>query len=70
MAPQNIDQEGWNLTSISRGELQPVTVIRLRYLTCILREKVLDIALGGRAEQSSEDLWYVSWAIDFMDQEV
>lgn len=63
MALENLDEEGWNQATLSRGELQPATVIRLRYLTSILREKVLDISLGGGGEQSSEDLWYGSRSI-------
>lgn len=58
-ALRNVDQEGWNKSANSKEKLRPATVIRLRYHTSILRERVLDISLGPRTESLTENAWYV-----------
>lgn len=58
-ALRSVDQEGWNQATNSNERLRPATVIRLRYHTSILRERVLDISLGQRTENLKEDAWYV-----------
>lgn len=58
-ALRSVDQEGWNQATNSNKRLRPATVIRLRYHTSILRERVLDISLGQRTENLKEDAWYV-----------
>lgn len=54
-----VDGDGWNQSASSREKLRPATVIRLRYQTSILREKVLDISLGRRSKTLLEDARYL-----------
>ena len=55
-ALQKVRPDGWNIAGRSDGKLRGTAVIRLRYTTSRLREKVLELSLGRKTENFSRDL--------------
>ncbi|KAF3482529.1 uncharacterized protein GIQ15_05288 [Arthroderma uncinatum] len=53
---QKLTHDGWNSGSVSDGKMRAATAIRLRYISSILREKVLRLSLGRKGANFSNDL--------------
>ncbi|KAK2873915.1 hypothetical protein FQN49_002006, partial [Arthroderma sp. PD_2] len=53
---QNLTHDGWNSEGTSKGKIRAATAIRLRYISSILREKVLRLSLGRKGANFSHDL--------------
>lgn len=55
---QKVDEDGWAILPEQKMSLRPATVIRLRYQSSLLREKVLRLSLGNWTKQRMQDLMY------------
>lgn len=53
---RNVGPDGWNITGNPEGKIRASAIVRLRYTTSRLREKVLELSLGRQTENFSQEL--------------
>ncbi|EEP82022.1 predicted protein [Uncinocarpus reesii 1704] len=56
-ALENLDADGWNLERTQEGRFRPASILRLRYIIAVQREKILELSLGRKPDNYVEVLY-------------